>query len=172
MWAFGCVLEELAYGRVSFHQVESHRVADAMFARLGTPMPPHALAQLCPYKSSVEQNEKHRHSDTLHAFYDKVPAIVTILSKPKTLRSLVCGLLQLAPDERMTSQTAIARFFFDSKLLPIVSDAFAGRGRVFTGAGRSGTHAIAAVAVRSLREGHCRGEGIWRFEEEARAEQE
>ena len=46
MWAYGCMLEELAHLRLSFPGNSVYEVIDNIFQRFGTPEQPHALTTL------------------------------------------------------------------------------------------------------------------------------
>ena len=56
------------------------------------------------------------------------PLVVAAVSSPDSVRALVHGLFQLAPDDRMTCGAAMDHPFFATKLAPIVSSVAAGRG--------------------------------------------
>ena len=126
MWAVGCVLEELVYGRVSVRGDDNLEVVSNVFARFGTPQPPRVLTTL-PLYARASINKQAKPETSTHAYYDNVPPIVLAVLKPRTFRSLVSGLVQLAPDARMSSHAAIVHPFFETKLPPVVSDAFAGQ---------------------------------------------
>ena len=46
VWAYGCVLEELAHRRISFPGKSDLMVINNILKRFGTPMPPHPLRTL------------------------------------------------------------------------------------------------------------------------------
>ena len=52
MWAVGCVLKELVYGRVSFKGNTSLDVVNSVFARFDTPKPPRVLTTLPVYSKT------------------------------------------------------------------------------------------------------------------------
>ena len=60
--------------------------------------------------------------------FDAAPLFVAAASAPDNLHGLVRGLLQLAPDERMTCDAALGHPLFATELAPIVSVAAADRG--------------------------------------------
>ena len=64
-------------------------------------------------------------SQLLESTFDAVPVGVAAVSKPANFRALVRGLLQLAPDERMTGRAAMDHLFFATELAPIVSEVVA-----------------------------------------------
>ena len=59
--------------------------------------------------------------------FDAVPLSVAAVSAPGSFRALVRGLLQLAPDERITGDAAMRHPFVEDKLTPVVSEVAAGR---------------------------------------------
>ena len=62
----------------------------------------------------------------LQGEFDAVPLFVAAVSAPGSFRALTRGLLQLAPDERMTGDAAMRHPFFEDRLTPVVSEVAAG----------------------------------------------
>ena len=127
------MLEELAYRRSSFHGQSDADVIDNILKRLGTPMPPHAFTRR--WRAHVQNAPSpegvgcltYEPDAILQREFDAVPLFVAAVSAPGSFRALVRGLLQLAPDERMTGDAAMRHPFFEDKLTPVVSEVAAGR---------------------------------------------
>ena len=62
----------------------------------------------------------------LQGEFDAVPLLVAAVSAPGNFRARKRGLLQLAPDERMTGDAAMRHPFFEDKLTLVVSEVAAG----------------------------------------------
>jgi hypothetical protein len=133
LWAYGCLLEELAHRRSSFQGQSDADVVHNILKRLGTPMPPHAFTsrwqahvQNVPSPEGVRYLTYYEPDAILQAEFDAVPLFVAAVSAPCNFRALKRGLLQLAPDERMTGDAAMRHPFFEDKLTPVVSEVAAG----------------------------------------------
>ncbi len=97
-------------------------------------------------------------------------AAAAIARNAACVSSLVRGLLQLAPDERMTCRAATDPFFFATKLAPIVSEAVGDLGRFSVVQGQLEPQLLQWLQTDPYWTDihHQRVEGPARFEEDAR----
>ena len=120
LWAYGCVLEELAHRRTSFHGQYDYDVIVNIFKRFGTPSPPHSLlsSPWCIQRDNISVFKgvellSYAPSEIIQGEADAVPLAVAAVSRPVHFRALLRGLLQLAPDERMTYENVMYSLFCD-----------------------------------------------------------
>ena len=129
LWACGCVLEELAHRRIIFRGESIRAVLFNIFIRLGAPQPPRVLTRLHLFYDA-DMLPPFKPVKILRSTFDAALVGAAAASRPASFRALVRGLLQLAPDERMTRRSSMGHLFAATELVPIVSEAAGDRGRV------------------------------------------
>ena len=113
-WAYGCILEELAHKKISCSGHLDFYVIEGIFRRFGTPDKPHPLRTLwdthtnrSPVFGGIAVSNVLIPNAQTQSKADAVPLVVAGVSSPDRFRALVHGLLQLAPDDRMTCRAAV-----------------------------------------------------------------
>ena len=89
LWAYGCILEELAHRRLSFNGESDYHVLDNMLKRFGTPDSPHPL--ITPWRTRPTRCRSLTDTHDLPIYkpniafqetFNAVPLVVAAVSSP------------------------------------------------------------------------------------------